>query len=270
MNLAENTRLAFEQDGRLVGSLFLESRRHAKYFVATPILPGYNDSRLGAYLLKVAETWVHERQGRAEQGVRISLNSWIPAHDLAALDYYSQAGYQEAHRIWNMEIALNEPPAPAKWPEGLELRPFVPGRDDRLVFEMMMDAFDHYWSNMPNNFAMFQSSTVQQPTFDPSLWFIAYEGDLLAGGVLCKSEGKLGWIDTVATRRPWRRKGLALALLRHAFGEFHRRGLTRAGLRVDPQNVTNAPQLYRRAGMDIVRDSICFAKEIRPGKEVSK
>jgi ribosomal protein S18 acetylase RimI-like enzyme len=50
-------------------------------------------------------------------------------------------------------------------------------------------------------------------------------------------------------RRPWRRRGLGLALLRRAFGEFQRRGERLVQLGVDAASPTGATRLYERVGM---------------------
>jgi GNAT superfamily N-acetyltransferase len=55
----------------------------------------------------------------------------------------------------------------------------------------------------------------------------------------------------LAVRRPWRRRGVALALLHSAFGEFHRRGIPRAELNVDAESPTGATRLYEAAGMHV-------------------
>ncbi len=82
---------------------------------------------------------------------------------------------------------------------------------------------------------------------------VAWDGDEIAGLSLCRSsEGgdpDLGWVDILAVRRPWRRRGLALALLLHSFHELRARGRPRVGLGVDAENLTGAVRLYERAGM---------------------
>ena len=70
-------------------------------------------------------------------------------------------------------------------------------------------------------------------------------------------------LDRCARRAaPWRQRGLGLALLRHAFGEFYRRGQPRVGLGVDAQNPTGATRLYERAGMHIAYEAVAFEKEL--------
>ncbi len=71
-------------------------------------------------------------------------------------------------------------------------------------------------------------------------------------------------------RRPWRRQGLALALLYHTFHEFRRRGKKRVGLGADAGSLTGATQLYEKAGMRAVQQMAPYEKELRPGREVGR
>ncbi len=42
---------------------------------------------------------------------------------------------------------------------------------------------------------------TEQPSFDPHLWFLAADGDEIAGVTLCKTLAGEGWVDVVAVRR---------------------------------------------------------------------
>jgi ribosomal protein S18 acetylase RimI-like enzyme len=70
-------------------------------------------------------------------------------------------------------------------------------------------------------------------------------------------------------RRPWRNRGLGLALLRHAFAEFQRRGVRKVSLSVDAESITGAPRLYGRAGMRVRESYAIYLKELRPGTDLS-
>ena len=88
---------------------------------------------------------------------------------------------------------------------------------------------------------------LQPPAFEPQLWFLAEEREQAGGFAICHphpSDPMLGWIGVLGVRRAWRRRGLARALLLHAFREFRRCGLRRAGLGVDAENLTGANRLY--------------------------
>lgn len=269
VNLEEDSRLVFDQEGQLVALLLLTQQMRAKFFVMLRVRPDYDDARTGDYLLTLAENWARERISQAESGVRVSIGYWISANDQRALARAEQASYQEVRRSWRMEIELSEAPAAPLWPEGIELRPFVQGRDDYAVFTSINTAFADHWGHIPLQFEEWKHWTVEREIFDSSLWFIAWGGNEVAGTALCVLEGELGWIDDLAVQRPWRRKGLGMALLTHSFGEFYHLGKRRAGLSVDSQNLTGAVRLYERAGMHKARETITYEKELRAGVELS-
>jgi ribosomal protein S18 acetylase RimI-like enzyme len=72
----------------------------------------------------------------------------------------------------------------------------------------------------------------------------------------------MGWIASIGVRDAWRKRGLGLALLLHAFGELYRRGQRRIGLGVDAHNPTGATRLYERAGMKVAWSAAIFEKEL--------
>lgn len=267
-NLARDQRLVFAQDGQLIANLYMEQKQHAKFFVDVLVRPGYSDPRVGDYLFELGESWAREQMAQAEPGVRVTVDSWAPSNNQDSLERYARMGLTEIRRYWHMKIEMNEEPAAPVWPEGVTLRPFVPERDDRAVFAMTDEAFSDHWGHMPSEFEAWRHRKIEVESFDPSLWFIAYEGEQIAGGSLC-SDSAQSWVDTLGILRPWRRKGLGLALLLHSFGEFYRRGRRVVVLGVDSQNLTGAVRLYQRAGMHIARENISFEKELRAGVELS-
>lgn len=267
-NLERDQRLVFDQNGQLLAVLYLEQRRYAKFFVDVLVRPGYSDPQPGDYLFELGESWAREQMAQAEPGVRVTLNCWAPSNNQDSLERYTRMGLKEIRRYWTMEVQMDEAPEAPVWPEEVELRPFVPERDARAVFEMIDAAFNDHWGHVPGNFDEWRHRKIERASFDPLLWFIAYEGDQVAGGSLC-SDGVPAWVDTLGVLRPWRRKGLGLALLLHSFGEFYRRGRRRVVLGVDSQNLTGAVRLYQRAGMHIARENISYEKELRAGVELS-
>ncbi len=70
--------------------------------------------------------------------------------------------------------------------------------------------------------------------------------------------------------REWRKHGLGLALLRHSFDEFYRRGAKSAGLGVDAENLTGATRLYEIAGMRVWRVNCTYEFELRAGKDLMR
>ena len=269
LNLAGATCLVFDQTRRLVGSLLLEQSTHATFSVTICVFPPESDAHLNDYLLSQAKSKARALMAQAQPGVEVTLDSWVSSLDQESLQCYERAGFQEVRRNWRMEIELNGQPASPTWPEGVELRPFVPERDDRAVFEMIENAFQDHWGHTPEDFAEWRHWAIEQADFDPSLYHIAWAGDQPIGGALC-SAGPVGWVNTLAVAREWRGRGVGLALLQHAFGEFARRGLQRASLSVDAQNLTGATKLYQRAGMRKTREYLLLKRTMKTHVQVTR
>ena len=115
---------------------------------------------------------------------------------------------------------------------------------------------------------------IEDPTFDPDVWLIAFDGDEIAGVSTCWTEmaesPKMGLVDNLGVRRPWRRRGLAYALLRQSFHELYKKGKSSVRLGVDATSLTRATALYEKAGMHVITETALFEKEIRPGIDLRK
>lgn len=175
-----------------------------------------------------------------------------------------ERGYRVVRRGFRMFRDLGEPVAEPDWPDGIELRPFVPGRDEQAVYDADIEAFADTWDFVAD--PIDEWLRWLQDRYDPSLWFVAYDGDEIAGICLCRAgrEGdpELGWVHVLAVRPRWRRRGLGRALLLHGFRELRARGLPRVGLGVDAESPTGAVTLYERAGMTVGRRSATWEKRL--------
>lgn len=137
---------------------------------------------------------------QAQPGTQVALGSWVSLIDLESLQCYERAGFQEIRRNWRREIELGGLPASPIRPKGVELRPLVPERDARAVFEVVEGAFQEDWEYTPEEFAEWRSWTIERAEFDPSLSCIAWAGDQPVGGALCHA-GPPGWVNTLAVAR---------------------------------------------------------------------
>ena len=93
------------------------------------------------------------------------------------------------------------------------------------------------------------------------------EGETIVGYALCRweraGEPDRSTVRYVAVRKPWRKRGIALALLHAAFGGIYRHGKRGAGLGVDATSYTGADRLYVRAGMRRAFETLRYGKVLR-------
>jgi ribosomal protein S18 acetylase RimI-like enzyme len=164
-----------------------------------------------------------------------------------------------------MQRDFDSAPEAPEWPEGIAVRTFVRGQDEEATFAVRQEAYADMWDFDSAPFSVWKHHLIDaNPDFDPALWFLALDGEEVVGMTLCDArtseDAEMGWVKSVGVRRNWRRRGIAAALLRHAFAEFYRRGTRKVALTVDAESLTGALRLYERAGMRVVRRQEIYEK----------
>ena len=184
------------------------------------------------------------------------------AKNTVAQTLFDRLGFAEVRRYFQMRIDFEREPEAPTWPDGMTVSTFR--REDARDFKATLDeAFAEEWGHVDVPFDEWMAARVDDPHQDHSLWFIARDGDEIAGvlrGEAPRHGG--GFVGMLGVRNAWRKRGIGLALLQHAFCEFHRRGYPHASLGVDSENPTGATRLYERAGMRVVKEDVVHEKEL--------
>ncbi len=241
-------------DGRVVGVAELSERGvpMADVFVH----PGVWGRGVGTGLLHVAEAEARAR------GFRMLRNAVLGA-DEPAQRLLEAEGYRWVRAYCRMLIEMDAAPPAPEWPAGIEVSHFDPATEAREFHAALEEAFAEEWDYRPQTFEDWRARRLQGMPFDPILWWVARDGGEIAGLTVCdRKRFGMGWVGGLAVRKPWRRRGLGLALLRQTFGEFYRRGERAVGLAVDADNPTGAPRLYERAGMRVSWSAAFYEKEL--------
>jgi mycothiol synthase len=164
-----------------------------------------------------------------------------------------------------MRIELHGDLPEPSWPDGISVRRFRPG-EERRVYEANNAAFAEDWYFHPFPFEEWRAFHFGRPGHDSDLWWLAEDGDELAGYSLnswhFSGDPELGRIGSLGVLPAYRRRGLGEALLRHSFRDFRDRGATRVALGVDADNTTGAVRLYERVGMHVHRRNDTYEKTL--------
>ncbi len=161
------------------------------------------------------------------------------------------AGFTHRRTFWEMlgpvtREARTAPPVP-----GLTI---TATDDTRAVYAVMDKGFEDHWGYVPITYDDWMTATRSLAGYDPALWFLAdVEGAPAAAMVLSRrleADGAM-YVQELATLPEYRRRGIAAALLAHAFDVAAREGLGKVSLHVDSENTHDAPSVYRRAGLDV-------------------
>ncbi len=265
-NLAADAWAVATPEGKLVGYANVFQREEREFYFEGFVHPDYRGQGIGTCLLRLVEARVRQQMSPTSGGADapISLKTSFGHKNDTARQLVEQEGYRLVRHTWEMKIEMDSAPSAPIWPDGITARTFLPDQDLGPVSSAIEEAFQDHWNHTPKPFDEWQQR-VKREGFDPSLRFIAWDGKEIAGAALCRYHSGNAWVSQLAARRLWRRKGLGLALLRHAFGEFYRRGDRQVTLTVDSQNPTGAARLYEQAGMRVDWQYDLYEKELRPG-----
>lgn len=260
--------VAAAPDGRVAGFAQVGPAGRQHLYSHGYVHPEHTGRGIGSLLVSLiaarAEQRLADSGDGAESAGRVTLQQWLSARNPAAHGLFRQHGYAAVRHMWGMTIDLLDEPERPRWPAGITVRDCAYGeRDLRAAYAVAEEAFRDHWEHEPQTFERFMTHTVDIPSFDPTLWFLAMDDETPIGAAQCELLPNQGWINTIGVLRPWRGQGIASALLRHAFGEFYRRDMRRAGLGVDSQNPTGATRVYERAGMRVERQYDIYEKVLR-------
>ena len=237
-----------ERDGRLDAFAWVKFGDAWESFIASR--PGHRD--LEPLLLDLAEQRVREAGGS-------QLRLDVLARDDFRRELVSARGYEPVRYFYEMRMELNGPLPEPEWPEGIRAAAFRP-EDARAFFDAVGEAFADEWGFHSMPFDEWKRVRVDES--DTSLYFVAWDGPEIAGFARCEERGDDASVGMLGVRRPWRRRGIGEALLRHAFGEFHGRGKRAAALGVDSANPSGATRLYERVGMHVAGEDVVYEKDL--------
>lgn len=268
VDLDHNAWLVAEPNGRVAGYGEIQARAAVHLRIFLTVHPDRRREGIGEALLNRIEERAAELVPEAPEGVRVTLEGFGPGGREIESNLAAKHGYSYTRTFWRMEIEMSDAPPEPVLTDGITIRTYDPERDARAVFEATDDAFADHWNHVPMSYDEWIART-RRPDFDPTLWFVALDGDEIAGTSLCRVQVDMGWVGTLGVRRAWRRRGLGRALLLHSFGAWWRRGQPHVGLGVDASSLTGATRLYESAGMHVSERYDRYEKVLRDGIEVA-
>lgn len=275
---AEDIRLVFAPNGQMAG--YIEVWTTAKPLVHPWVWgrvdPDYEDMGIGTWLLHWAEQRALQELPNVPAGLRFAPRVGTLREAEKPKRLFEEMGYQYIRSSYHMLIEMDSPVPEPEIPEGITLRTYNPGTDAAAVYQAVEDSFRDHFGFVEEPFEeglqRFKHFWENESS-DPTLMFLAMDGEEIAGINLCRphsfDDPETGWVGTLGVLRQWRKRGIGLALLRHSFNEFYRRGKHKVGLGVDAQNLTGALRLYENAGMHVHQAFDQYEKELRAGTEIS-
>ena len=260
-----------EIDGRAVG--FAEKNwvdthdgQYREYRLGGAVLPEWRGHGIGSLLLEENERRARSLAATHATDRQTVFGGWSDDRQASRIALYRRHGYEPVRWFFEMTRPLSEPIPDVPLPDGLEVRPVT--RDTvRPVWDADSEAFRDHWGGFDTSDEQL-ARWLARPSFDPTMWVVAYDGDEVAGGVINAIEAdenealgvNRGWLHSVFTRRPWRKRGLARALIARSLLLLRERGVDQGILGVDADNPTGALGLYEKIGFTVAERSTAWRK----------
>ncbi|MQA15427.1 MAG: mycothiol synthase [Pseudonocardiaceae bacterium] len=230
--------LARDATGALVGFADLDVR-HERATTELTVHPAHRGHGTGTALVDA----VAQRAGSA-------LWAWAHGEHPAAVRLADRAGMRRARELWQLRRSLTDPVPSRLLPEGLSLRAFVPGSDERAVVEVNNRAFA--WHPEQSGWEVEDLQLRGgEPWFDPAGFLLAVDGaDRLHGFHWTKvhpGPPPAGEVYVLAVDPDAQSGGLGAALTAAGLEHLRERGLPEALLYSEADNAA-AIRMYRKLG----------------------
>jgi mycothiol synthase len=279
--IGESTLLVLSPTGEVIGCMVVidlaQPPVHPRAYGC--VRRGYENQGIGTYLLDWAERRARQAIKRVPEGVRLSMELQTSISHQPTADLFESLEFTPVRYSWIMGRELDQPPPEPVLPKGIHILTYQDFPQPEAILAAADEAFEDHWGHVDRRadqerIERFRHSIENDESFDPTLWYLAMDGEQIAGVSLCSAhfggDRSTGVVETLGVRRSWRRQGLGLALLYLPFNEFHQRGYQQVILGVDTQNLTGATRLYEKAGMRVDREYAVYEKELRPGEELAR
>ena len=229
------------------------------YFTRGFVIPAWRRKGIGTAILKHNERRIREiAAGHSDETPRFFQGNHNDK-EVGTAALFKANGYEEVRWSYLMIRPLSDPILSIPMPDGVQVRPST-REQARQIWEAFQDAFCENWGYVPHTVQAFQN-WLTDPEFDPSLWQVAWDGDEVAGMVLSsvnKDENaeygrQRGRTEPICVRKPWRRRGLARALLAQSLLMFREMGFDDVALGLDALNPNHVLDLYESMRYKVIR-----------------
>jgi len=277
INVEETIRVVENRQGDIIGYIDVwdNTKPHVIKYIWGVLHPDAWDEVLYHQMLTWAEKTALSRVPLAPEGARVIMQQGASKKDIPRKAALEAFGFELVRHFYRMQIDLKDQPLQPTVPDGITIVPIQMETELQDAVLAMHEAFKDHWGHVDTPadelISQWDHFIENDKDFDPTLWFLAKDGEQIAGTCRCSNklaeDPDMGWVNQLCVGKPWRRRGLGMALLLTAFAEFYQRGKQRVGLGVDASSLTNATRLYEKAGMRVSQQYDTFVKVLRPGKD---
>ncbi|GAA0931290.1 GNAT family N-acetyltransferase [Virgisporangium aurantiacum] len=227
-----------------------------RVFVDGGVHPDHRRRGIGGTLLKAGVAAAKVLHALHHPTLELVVETHKGEHIAGVAELFGSQGFAPVRYYQHMEHPLGDAIPDTAVPDGLRVEPWSERTDEEFRF-VRNESFTDHWGSAPMP-ADAWKNRITNHTFRPDLSFLLRdEANGAPAGMLVTMYWEADTVATgvrdahfmlIGTRRDYRRRGVAGALIAHALRAVADGGYDRASLGVDSANPTGAFGLYRKAG----------------------
>jgi len=234
--------------------------------------PAYKNRGIGWVLNHWVEERAREYMQKAEVDLQTFTVNYMNINDHASIQLLTDLGAKPVRYSFVMEGELPVEISVPVLHKNITIRKIDPA-EYKKVYNLKEEAFKDHWGHIgttdEEGLKEFVSEHLQDPNYDPDLWFAAEAGGEMLGMIFGSKStpfgSDYGWVSILGVKREWRHKRIGKALLLHFFQKIKEKGSTKVGLSVDSDSLTGATQLYESVGLRVIEQYVRMEKILREG-----
>lgn len=265
-----------EVDGEVIGYsrgawAMDENNGEYIYYFGGFLAPQWRRKGIGTVMLGWIENRLREVASSHPNDHGKFFHVFLSETETARAALLTKAGYLPVRYFHEMVRPSLENIPDFELPAGLELRPVLP-EHYRLIWEASEEAFLDHWGFSKATVEDYQWWLSDKTYFQPHLWQVAWdiETGQIAGQVRTfinhaeneKFNRKRGYTEAISVRRPWRKRGLARAMIAQSLHVQREQGMTESSLGVDSENISGATRIYEDCGFAVIKRNMFYRKPL--------
>ena len=259
-----DTRVVLSRNGAVVAGGFVmpppEGGERASIYAG--VHPDAQGRSIGRDLMTWQLDRVRDIHAQLAPGHGWHIETGASADNAPAIRLFERRGFEPVRYFFDMVAPLNGSTPAVELPDGIASMPYAEHMS-RALYDAHMEAFEDHWGFQRRPYERWIIGSVGAEDFRPDLSRIAFDGDEIAAYVLAY-DGINGreYIGQVGTRRPWRKRGLASALIAESLVAGAEAGKSDASLGVDAANPTGAVGVYERLGFAVNHKFVTYQRSL--------
>ena len=235
------------------------------------LVPAWRRKGIGTTMLHWIENRMRsiaESQAALETGF---FQNFASSENMGVATMLEQNGYKPIRYVVEMVRPDLENIPDFPLPDGLEVRPVLP-EHYLAIWNADKEAFRDHWGYAEPTEEDYQAWLGNKTVFHPQLWQIAWDINTneIAGQVRTfinaaeneKYNRKRGFTEFISVRRPWRKRGLARALIVRSLSLQKEQGMTESALGADSENISGATRVYEDCGFQVTKRHTIYRKPL--------